>query len=588
MEKHRHLFLRDLVFCSVVGICVGVFHIAAWYVSDPADPYAVFPVSSRSVMQWDETHIYAFQVMQDARYGLGSPLDNRPHREWAGQIYVDGLFPRTFFLIAFLLSGSLAGVFVAADFILPALAALAGVRWLRLYRMFQWEPALAYMLIAPCVLLNGNDLRLGMHEMPLRTWIPQAVLVMIFLVFWSLERLRQRPAVVNGVICGLAVVAAIYTYPYLAIFVLSFGIILFIGVYWTEPGHLKPYGRAIAAALLVMVPASALFFWFHKVQSNLPSYGDFLDRMGREMTHRILWKESLVVILAGIVPTIYYMYVCRHSAGRSGRRLALILLSAYLALLGCVNLQIITGYYVQPQHFRTVILGQIFWLPWVLCVGELLRLHGTRSTTLPRRKVARIVSALGTVGVLLFGFSLSVWRGIRHAGGGKELAEFKQVLTAAEKLGGADASIAFSDTGSNYVAPVYAPILLFVPNYYSGIRTQDIEDRVIVLQKMMGIQHVERQWAAFVHNYHAINRKYCPIFRREIERMQTKLAMATDVALLRHRLPIFFIIGPSLEHRSGFRHLLTARLLEVGYREVFRSTTGLFCLFLRSCGSSPA
>jgi len=64
MEKHRHLFLRDLVFCSVVGICIGVFHIAAWYVSDPADPYAVFPVSSRSVMQWDETHRRALRDSQ--------------------------------------------------------------------------------------------------------------------------------------------------------------------------------------------------------------------------------------------------------------------------------------------------------------------------------------------------------------------------------------------------------------------------------------------------------------------------------------------------------------------------------------------
>jgi len=52
MEKHRHLFLRDLVFCSVVGIC------------DPADPYAVFPVSSRSVMQWDETHRRALRDSQ--------------------------------------------------------------------------------------------------------------------------------------------------------------------------------------------------------------------------------------------------------------------------------------------------------------------------------------------------------------------------------------------------------------------------------------------------------------------------------------------------------------------------------------------
>ncbi len=188
---------------------------------------------------------------------------------------------------------------------------------------------------------------------------PQITFLFYLAALYTLARSLLRNERYTHWFCGLAFGLLFYTYFYDWVYV---GITLVLLALWfllrREFSELKKIAIIIGTGLVVSMGYWINFFWL----ASLPGYSDLMTRVGLEISHapRIsLWTNYLrTLLLGGLVLVVAYRYA---------KTTVFYLIALLLPSVVVFNLQIITGFNPQPDHwfrmqFLPMALGELYLL----------------------------------------------------------------------------------------------------------------------------------------------------------------------------------------------------------------------------------
>lgn len=215
-----------------------------------------------------------------------------------------------------------------------------------------------FYLLTP-VSLSGHLITENLTYLRREAFIPSAPFFILFFSFvyqyLLLEKKNKFLLLVAGIFYGLL----FYFYFYYWVFATIFLGILFLGFLWK-----KLYQEATSIFYLVIIGifVSIPFWVSHFRLSSLPQYQEIIERAGIEVGHSFrldLWKTYvLYIFLAGIVIWL----------GKKIQRnfvSSFFLAAVCLASVVVLNIQVVTGYNVQSDHWSCRVFLIVIGIVWV-------------------------------------------------------------------------------------------------------------------------------------------------------------------------------------------------------------------------------
>lgn len=208
---------------------------------------------------------------------------------------------------------------------------------------------------------------------------PKITFVFFALAFYGVYRALNREEPLTVVAAGISFGLLFYTYLYdWALFLV---VLLLLAVWFVaraEYSRAKKIAAVIAIGLLVSVP-----YWIHMAEvRHAPQVRDILARAGGEFSHHFrfatVWKSYVRnAVLAGLL-----FFTLR----KKNPLAAAFVSSLLLAYFVVVNVQVVTGFNIQPDHwYRTQFfpvalavfaLGYAAWRRWRYLLCETVRVAG--------------------------------------------------------------------------------------------------------------------------------------------------------------------------------------------------------------------
>lgn len=199
---------------------------------------------------------------------------------------------------------------------------------------------------------------------PLWTFIPLA-LFFLFLVIALITK-KKRFLVLSGLTYGLV----FYTYFYdWVIITILLGVMIVVSVFQRKMSRVREVALVLIIGLVISV-----FYWisFWKV-AHLPQYKDIINRTGIEVgrafryvlvPHYIFWLICAVWLF------------CKRLDNRLLNRLSCLAISIFITSILVFNIQVVTGYMPQPDHFFLYSLSIPLFIAYIILVMILWRKFG--------------------------------------------------------------------------------------------------------------------------------------------------------------------------------------------------------------------
>ena len=302
----------------------------------------------------------------------------------------DRLGPLVLALLAIPFSGSVAAVFILADFLFPALAA-----WALLWLGWRLRADLSFgiLVVAAVLWFNWYDMlgwisRLGgaPWEQPIfaRTTNPQFSIPLFVAFLIALARLRERPGLTPALVLGVVLALNFYAYFYSWTFAVAMLAGLPLAV-WLAPGGGDRWRfLLLAVGAAALAAALALPVWGGVVFGSSLAQDSFVRGMG-QFTHRPDLPRAL--------PSFFFLLVTAALARRTWPNAWLWLLF-WLASLLTMNQQVLTGKKLHPDHYLAYFI-EPFAVVFLLDVGFWLRGQLRRE---PRWLVPALATAMLVLG----------------------------------------------------------------------------------------------------------------------------------------------------------------------------------------------
>ncbi|MBI3074948.1 MAG: hypothetical protein HYY92_01900 [Parcubacteria group bacterium] len=346
-----------ILFAVVTGLIYGSHHFLIPLFLDSSTE-AYYPITFDSAYH-DETISYGARAnaFYQGDFIVG---DIRLAEYKDGSSWMPLLNPAIMGGLGYLL-GSLKNGIIVSDFIFPPLIFIVlyfllceitkrRTPALLFSSLFIFSPMLG-MLIPPITPLNLKLLKEALipfleNTMPLSFSFfeePKITFLFYVLAAYFLFRALRRGGAPNIIVAGISFGALFYTYFYdWASFSVALGILALLFLLQ------KDYGRMRKVCIITAIGlAVSSWYWFNIWQVNgVYEYSDIVARIAPEVSHRFrfvsMWKSYLRIIV--LVVALWYFL-------RGKEKILFSYLSAlFLSYFVVVNVQVITGFNIQPDH----------------------------------------------------------------------------------------------------------------------------------------------------------------------------------------------------------------------------------------------
>jgi hypothetical protein len=167
------------------------------------------------------------------------------------------------------------------------------------------------------------------------------------LAMYLLARLMKKPSLGGGLLFGFATGVLLYTYFYDFVYMVLVGVLFFIGAALSREYRL-------CHALIASLPAAifvSLFYWlnFFKLKS-LPAFMDIIERIGIERGRR--WRGAPVWF--SYIRAIFFTVLSGWLFRFRDKNKFIFLSALVLPIIFLLNIQVITGFVPQPDHWHRI------------------------------------------------------------------------------------------------------------------------------------------------------------------------------------------------------------------------------------------
>lgn len=463
--------------------------------------------------------------------------------EYKGSVYYMPYLLELFLGVATFFTGSLQTTFILADFLFPPMIFLA--IFLFLYEVtgdkcLSFFGGVSTILASPVVgYAIRFDFRDAIRFLTLnivellafsRLVNPQLSFVLLmsalFLLYLGLARRNAAYSVGGGVFTGLC----FYAYFYYWSFILAgMGVFIVLSLMRGEKQELKLSLASMVTAAVVSIP-----YWLNYVRFNSSPYAkEILLRTGVEYgrTVTVLTVPYLVFIV------MYYLMF-------KGKNTSFyFLLSFLLGGLACRNIQVLTGFTVQSEHW-----SQRVFDPWIMISSAALLadLKRNRLGASGRKLLSYACTCLAVL-LLVFGFSLQKKFSDEKHGYyfmDEDVMDSFRWLNENTRVD----SVVLTDYETASMVPTYTHNNIFTPfSPHTLAPTEDLLDRMIIAYKVFNVS--PEYFSGFIGSRKA----YWNIYHAENLTYITPLSALFDVEAAKGRRGSYPTISEGMQERLNRR-----------------------------------
>ena len=473
------LIALSFFFRHIAGIAIthGAYNPLVYNPSDvrtvPAPHYDYLPDD----VVWDEVRAYARTTQGFFRGEYGGPViesyqpyveSQLPHRR---TFFRDGLGQCLLSRMAMLL-GSVPSAFLLADFLFVFLLTMS-----LLFFCWELKQSVVFAIAATSAILffNWQDVlnlyfflfrgALQNSSFVIRTPYPQLALVVFLGFLFLLKRAVEKPGAV--VALGLAIAAALNFYTYFfswpVVGMCFFATVILLAISPCMPVnafHLdhatrrKALWTVLASGAVAMALSAPVWTVYLK---KTPDVVDTFLRFEGVFTHRPNIKYTMLLL-----SLLVAVYVAR----RLGNEVHWIFVVLILAFLGVMNIQVISGRTIQPNHWSSYYVQPFLMLAVIHFLWRYVEKMNSR----------RI--GFGVALLLAVGVGLNVhkfWIAARDSQAFQTRdAAFAQLTERLRATDVVDLGFVSNDYYISQILPAYVPIKPLEPSYMDPLSNQEI------------------------------------------------------------------------------------------------------------------
>ncbi|MBI2579895.1 MAG: hypothetical protein HYW27_03260 [Candidatus Aenigmarchaeota archaeon] len=305
---------------------------------------------------------------------------------------------------------------------------------------------------------------------------PMLMVSLIFLYF-SLERKKLLYAALCGISVGI--LAYSYSYYWFALFI-AVGILFLRSVYRKDIVSARNLFLIGLIGIAVSVPYLMELANFR----SLPEYSDIMSRLAL--------SERFSGLQAGLAIKYIIVYLFFLFFSRRRDTFFWIFTSIFMAGLIGLNMQIVTGFNLQGDHYDFVLLGQMSAILIVYTFREILtnsykNKYAASFSNMIRNKSSRICTLLILL-MLAFGFyshaafAVNTYKDFGLNSGYREMYAWLNGNTERDSV------VATMSTEQNLMIVVYTHNNAFIPNGFLSVSTdEEILDRMFTIYKIFNV-----------------------------------------------------------------------------------------------------
>ena len=386
---HSRLYHKlALIICAVIGMVYVSHHFFVPYFLKE-DNLTYYPITKNTFH--DEATFYALRA--NAAYQgqwLAGDISLAEYKD--SPVILSVINPVILGGLGWII-GSLKSAFIISDFLFPALIFLIlyfiffeltrrKIPSLLFSTIFILSPKLT-MYLPPVTALNLRELIKSflpfLNNEPLyfsQFEEPKITFIFLCLAYYFIIRALRNKTVPSTVFAGISFGFLFYTYFYDWVSV-AVALFLLAGIFLVRRDFSSLKRLISIGCIGVLVSAG---YWVNYLYlRKLPQYKEIFSEVGVEIGRRFrfysVWKSYLRIIILSLMPVAIYLSHCFYHKNRDSgnyrylnfwKRPEVLFITMFLfSYFVTVNIQLVTGYNVQPDHwYRTLFLpvGIIFFL----------------------------------------------------------------------------------------------------------------------------------------------------------------------------------------------------------------------------------
>lgn len=174
---------------------------------------------------------------------------------------------------------------------------------------------------------------------PLVTYVFYLPALALFLYFW------QKPNYKKAVLTGLMIGLMLYVYFHYSVFLVIFSGLALVFSWFNRSSHPARFkGMIILIGVVAVMSLPYLDNYFSFV--NLPSYGDYIHRLGLEEGRHFRWN-----VWRDYLAYLVFIGLIWRFIGKKNKDRAQWYYLSFAAIFIAWNIQLITGYVPEPNHW---------------------------------------------------------------------------------------------------------------------------------------------------------------------------------------------------------------------------------------------
>ncbi len=317
-----------------------------------------------------------------------------------------------------------------------------------------------------------------LNRLPAIQFVFVELMIAVILMYLMMERKSAKYAV----LCGISIGVLFYSYTYYWVGLAMSGGLLFLWALYRKDMYIV---KSIAI-VAVVAAAISLPYWVDLLSfASTPEYFDVGSRVG--MTERFSGLHPILTLKYAVFLAIFAYFVKKRD--NFFRLAASVLISGIVAL----NIQLITGFSVQPEHYDFAFLGP---LSAMLLVYIFVQISSGSYRISPfLRSNSRKIFILFATALLAFGlyshtaYSMNAYKSFGLS------TEYREAYDWLNNNTERDSVVATMSTEQNLLLTVYTHNNVFIPNgFLSPVSDEETLDRLFTVYKIFNVTPEYLSW----------------------------------------------------------------------------------------------
>lgn len=301
---------------------------------------------------------------------------------------------------------------------------------------------------------------------------PGLPFVLLFLIFLYLSLKTNKRIYVF--FCGIFLGSLFYTYAFHWLFFVILTIVLALLLFFKKEYKLfKKVFKIGVIGFIISIP-----FWINYYYLTLmPYYEEYSNSIGKELGHQIrfdLWPEYL--LYGFLIVLVWFLYK------EKDRATAFFAISLLLASILIYNIQVITGFQFQSNHWATKVIWLNLAIVWVLIFAKLYEFFRSKKW----KNIFKVL-LVATVVILISNAFLGKWIWASNKLSfwnipKNELESFEWLEENTEM----DSVIMSPSLITNRYLPLYTNNKIFVP-FYENAPSSEVLERIFISYRIFNV-----------------------------------------------------------------------------------------------------